>query len=460
MRDIAVTLAVFGSLPFIIKRPWIGILVWTWLGFMNPHRMAWGFSTTMPFAMIVAITTLVAMLASREEKRIPWERETVVLMIFVAWMVITTTFAVYPQLAWVQFEKVIKIQLMIFVAMMLITTPERLKLLVAVMALSIGFYGVKGGLFTILHGGVYRVQGPPGTFIGGNNEIGLALAMTVPLLYFTARSVERVVFRNAVYAVMVLTAIAAIGTQSRGAMLGMGAMGVMFWLKSRQKFLVALLAIGAVFVVLQVMPEAWYERMHTIESYDHDKSALGRINAWWMAFNLARDRFLGGGFETFQRGMFAIYAPDPTNWRDVHSVYFEVLGEQGFVGLGLYLLLATLTWRSATKIAHTVRKLPEHAWMADLAKMVQVSIVAYLTAGAFLGMAYFDYYYNLVLIVVAAKAMLRAQGVLENSGVTKIAELRPSRPAPSALAEPSGARPRPGDHSAVATVRAGSAPRS
>ncbi|HCX34147.1 MAG TPA: putative O-glycosylation ligase, exosortase A system-associated, partial [Rhodocyclaceae bacterium] len=53
MRDIAVTLAVFGSLPFILRRPWIGILVWTWLGFMNPHRLAWGFSTTLPFAMIV-----------------------------------------------------------------------------------------------------------------------------------------------------------------------------------------------------------------------------------------------------------------------------------------------------------------------------------------------------------------------------------------------------------------------
>jgi hypothetical protein len=71
MRDIVVTLAVFGSLPFIIKRPWIGILVWSWLGFMNPHRLAWGFATTLPFAMAVAITTILAMLLSKEEKKIP-----------------------------------------------------------------------------------------------------------------------------------------------------------------------------------------------------------------------------------------------------------------------------------------------------------------------------------------------------------------------------------------------------
>lgn len=453
MRDIAVTFAVFATLPFILRRPWIGILVWTWLGFMNPHRMAWGFSVNMPFAYIVALTTLVAMLFSKEEKRIPREREPVVLALFVGWMLITTLFAVYPALAWEQFEKVIKIQVMIFVAMMLITTPERLKMLVWTIALSLAFYGVKGGIFTILHGGVYRVQGPPGTFIGGNNEIGLALAMTVPLLYFLARGMSRRWLRSPLYAMMVLTALAAIGTQSRGALLGMGAMGLMFWLKSRQKIVVALLAAASVFAVVQVMPEAWYERMHTIQSYEQDRSAIGRVNAWWMAFNLAKDRPLGGGFETFQRGMFAIYAPDPTNVRDVHSVYFEVLGEHGFVGLFLFLLLALLTWRSASTIVRAVKAVPEYVWMGDLASMLQVSLVAYLAAGAFLGMAYFDYYYNVVLIVVIAKAMLRREGLLGKipRGVASIAQ-PPHSAAPVTT--------RPGARSAAARAPAGSISRS
>jgi len=449
MRDIAVTLAVFGSLPFILRRPWIGILVWTWLGFMNPHRMAWGFSTTMPFAMIVALTTLIAMLFSKEEKRIPWERETVVLVLFTGWMFITTIFAVYSELAWLQFEKVIKIQLMILVAMMLITTPQRLKLLVWTIALSLAFYGVKGGIFTILHGGVFRVQGPPGTFIGGNNEIGLALAMTIPLLYFLARSIDQKwLLRSGIYAATVLTALGAIGTQSRGALLGMAAMGLMFWLKSRQKVLVALLAAASVFAVVQVMPEAWYERMHTIQSYEEDKSAMGRVNAWWMAFNLAKDRPLGGGFETFQRGMFALYAPDPTNSRDVHSVYFEVLGEHGFFGLALFLLLAVLTWRSAGAVARAVKKVPERAWMGDLATMVQVSLIAYFAAGAFLGMAYFDYYYNLVLIIVIVKAILHREGLL---GDAKVGWAGDASPAPG-LSTPIGPVP---DRSAAARARAG-----
>lgn len=412
MRDIAVTLAVFGSLPFILKRPWIGILVWTWLGFMNPHRMAWGFSTTMPFAYIVALTTFASMLMHRVPKRIPWERETVVLALFIGWMLITTINALFPAYAWEQFEKIIKIQVMIFVAMMLITTEDRLKWLVWVIAISIGVYGLKGGIFTIIHGGAFRVQGPPGTFIEGNNELGLAVAMTVPLLYFLARNATPLSLRPAVYAITVLNAIGAIGTQSRGAMVGMAIMGLVFWFKSRQKFMVAILGALSILVIAQIMPEEWYDRMNSIKTYQDDGSAQGRINAWWTAFNVAKARITGGGFETFQPVVFQFYAPNPYDVHDVHSIYFEALGEHGFPGLFLFLLLALLTWRSASSIRKAVKGIPERLWWAELATMVQVSLVAYLVAGAFLGMAYFDYYYNLVLIVVVMKVILHKEGLL------------------------------------------------
>lgn len=456
MRDIAVTLAVFATLPFILRRPWIGILVWTWLGFMNPHRLAWGFSTTMPFAYIVALTTMVALLFSKEEKRVPWERETKVLLAFIVWMTVTTIFAVYPSLAWEQFEKVIKIQLMIFIALMLINTPERLKVLVWTIALSLAFYGVKGGIFTILNGGVYRVQGPSDTFIAGNNEMGLALAMTVPLLYFLARSTTYGWLRSAVHAATVLTAIAAIGTQSRGALLGMAAMGLVFWLKARHKFLVIVLAGLSILMIWLIMPEAWYERMATINTYQEDQSAQGRINAWWMAFNLAMDRPLGGGFETFRREMFYLYAPDPSNVRDVHSIYFEVLGEHGFVGLFLFLLLALFTWRSASAVARAVKPDSRHPWLGDLAAMVQVSVVAYLAAGAFLGMAYFDYYYNLVLIVVVARVLVREAEAAGTRAVGVAAAATGSPLAHKAVP----IKAQPDRHSAAARVPAGSVPRS
>src|SRR5687768_4085299 len=118
MRDIAVTLVILGSLPFCIRWPYVGVLMWTWLAFMNPHRLTWGFAYTMQFALLVALATLIGLLFSKEPKKIPWTRETVLLALFVVWITITTVFASYSGLAWAQWEKVAKIQLMLFVTLM------------------------------------------------------------------------------------------------------------------------------------------------------------------------------------------------------------------------------------------------------------------------------------------------------------------------------------------------------
>src|SRR6266498_1820676 len=283
MRDVALTLVIFGTLPFILWRPHIGVLVWTWIGFMNPHRLTWSFAYDMPFAMIVALCTLVALLISREPKKIPWTRETILLPIFLAWLLLTTINAMYPAQAWPHLNQIWKILLMIYVTMMLMQSRERINQLVWVIALSIGFYGVKGGIFTIVHGGVYHVRGPEGSFIGGDNEMGLALIMTIPLLRYLQLAVRNIWLRGAMNAAMVLAAIATVGSQSRGALLGLVAMGTFLWLKSRNKIFTAVLGIVAIGLVLSVMPQEWFDRMETIKNYDTDQSAVGRINAWKMA---------------------------------------------------------------------------------------------------------------------------------------------------------------------------------
>lgn len=409
MRDIVVTLIILGSIPFILKRAYIGVLMWTWIGFMNPHRLCWGFAFNQPFAMVIAIATLVALLISREPKKIPWTRESILLVLFMGWMLLTTIFAVYPQVAWPHLEKVAKIQLMIFVTLILMQSKERINLLVWVMALSLAFFGVKGGIFTITHGGVFHVRGPSGSFIGGDNEIGLAMVMTVPLLRYLQLISTKVWVRHSLTIAMGLTALAAVGSQSRGAMLGIVSMGTFFWMKSRNKVFTSLLAVAAAVLIMSVMPQQWFDRMATVSTYEQDSSAMGRINAWQMAYNMALHRPFGGGFDSFQPAMFAAYAPDPENIHDSHSIYFEVLGEHGFVGLALFLLLGLMTWRSATWIIKRARRDPEHRWAADLAAMVQVSLVGYASAGAFLGLGYFDFYYTLIAVIVLCKVVLLSQ---------------------------------------------------
>lgn len=406
MRDIFVTLVVFGVLPFVFKRPHIGILLWCWLAYMNPHKLSWGFAFNFPFSQFTALVILFSLLLSKAEKRIPVTRETVTLYIFIAWMFITTLFSMYTDLAWAQWDKVWKIQLMVFVTIIVMNNREYLHAMVWIIALSLGFYGFKGGIFTILTGGSYAVYGPSGTFIYGNNEIGLALIMTIPLIRYLQLNTQNIFLKQGLTITMILCVVSVIGTQSRGALLGLAAMGMVLIFKSRNKIPLLLVLGIAVPLIISFMPEAWYIRMASIKDYQDDASAMGRINAWWMAFHLAKAQFFGGGFECFLAPSFFMYAPKPTVVHDAHSIYFEVLGEHGFVGLTLFLALGWFTLASASRIIKETKTMVEFKWMGDLAAMIQVSLIGYAAAGVFLGLAYFDLYYNLVAIIVVCRMLL------------------------------------------------------
>lgn len=410
MRDLLVTAIIFGVLPFVFKRPWIGILLWTWLAYMNPHRQTWGFAYDFPFSMVVGLVTIAAFLFAKEKKEMLWTRETVLLLIFVMWMFITTIFALYPDMAWLQWNKVWKIQLMIFLVAMIIKDRHQVHWMVWVIALSLGYYGVKGGVFTIIHGGQFRVQGPTGTFIGGNNEMALALVMSIPLIRYLHLQETRKWVKLGLAGAMVLTGVAAIGSQSRGALLAMLVMGLFLWLKSRNKFITGVYMAMAMAIIAAVMPQEWYDRMNTIETYQTDDSALGRINAWHTAINVAKDRITGGGFEMFQPPTFSQYAPESWRVHDVHSIYFEIMGEHGFIGFALFMLLGLMAWIRAQQIIKRCKNEPDRKWASDLASMIQVSLIGYATGGAFLGLGYFDLPYHLVIIILLAA---KFSGVLD-----------------------------------------------
>ncbi|NOQ15581.1 MAG: putative O-glycosylation ligase, exosortase A system-associated [Methyloprofundus sp.] len=406
MRDIFVTFVVFATLPYIFKRPQIGILLWSWLAYMNPHKLSWGFAHNFPFSQVTAICIILALFVSKEARKIPWSTELTILVVFIFWMFISTVKSLYPIMAWEQWDKVWKIQLITFITIMVMQNKWRVQAMIWVIALSLGFYGFKGGIFTILTGGAYAVYGPEGTFIYGNNEIGLAMIMTIPLIRYLHLTTTNVMLRRGLLITMWLSVVAVIGTQSRGAFVGISFMGLFLIFKSRNRTPMILLMIILVPLIIGFMPDSWQERMGTIETYEQDNSALGRINAWWMAFNLAKVNLFGGGFECFQTETFFMYAPIKHNVFDAHSVYFEVMGEHGFVGLGLFLLLGAVTLRSCGKMIKAAKKSEETMWLADLGAMIQVSLLGYAASGAFLGLAYFDLYYNLIAIVVICKSLL------------------------------------------------------
>lgn len=404
MRDILVTLIVFGSIPFIFRRPYIGVLMWAWLGYMNPHRLTWGFAYHMPFSQVIAgVLLLATVFNSQARQRIPMDKLMLVWIIFLVWMGITTALAIYPDYAQSYFIRVVKIQLLTFLTLMLITDLDKLKKLVWVITLSIGFYSIKGGIFTILSGGAFRVWGPPGSFIEDNNGLALSTLMILPLMYYLYSQQQQRLIRYGLLAAMLLSLASAIGSQSRGALLACGAVMGFFWLKSKHKLLTGTLLLLLALIGWNFMPQTWHDRMATLQTYDEDASAMGRINAWIYSINLANDRFIGGGFNSWSDATYQKYSPDADYVVVAHSIYFNVLADHGWLGLILFLTIFFFTWRYLSQVISLTRARTELKDQNTLARMLQVSFVAYFTGGAFLSLSYFDLPWHLVAIAFLLK---------------------------------------------------------
>jgi putative inorganic carbon (HCO3(-)) transporter len=406
MRDILLLAVFVGLLPFAVRRTWIAVLLWTWVSIMNPHKLAWGFAIDMPFAAAAAIAAFVSLPYNRDRLHFPWDKSVIALLLFIVWTAITTAFAFFPGPALDQLIKVVKIQAMTLVALAAIRERKHIELFVWVNALSIGFYGFKGGIFTITSGGASRVWGPGGGFIEGNNEIGLALIMVIPLLNYLRLVTRQRLLRWLLMVVMLLSAVAALGTQSRGAFLAIAAMIFVLWLRSSRKFYSATFIVSVSLALLAFMPDTWTDRMRTIQTYEEDSSAMGRLNAWQMAVNLANDRLTGGGFVVDEASVFARYAPIPADLHAAHSIYFQVLGEHGWVGLGLFVAIGLYAFAAAGRVRRQALEQPEADWLHHLAGMIQVSMVGYAVGGAFLSLAYFDLPYNMLVVVVACRCWL------------------------------------------------------
>jgi probable O-glycosylation ligase (exosortase A-associated) len=272
------------------------------------------------------------------------------------------------------------------------------------------FYGIKGGVFTLMSGGSSRVMGPPGTYIGDNNDLALALLTIVPLIWYQHLQATKRWHRWGWAIAALLTAVAVIGSYSRGALVGGAAMLFMLWLKSRNKLRTGIVVLLMVPLVFMLMPEKWFGRMESIGEYKADGSAMGRVNAWHFATNVATDNFMGGGFLTFTPRMFRVYAPDPFDVHAPHSLYFQVLGEHGFVGLALFLAFLFLSWRTGSRVLRYCKEQPDLKWAADLAAMCQVSLCGYCVGGLFLTLAYADLLYDVVIILVLLEKVLIPKG--------------------------------------------------
>lgn len=438
MRGLFFFLIFISGLPFIFVTPFNGVLAWYAFSLGNFHTLIWGGPFAgLYYAYVIAIITCMSWLFSPDKKRLPITPLVILTLLFAAWITITSFFALAP--AAVVWPTLIETQKMLFMCLVgyaLMTTRERIDQLIWVVVISEGVWGTKGAILSILHGGS-RIHGPDAGVNADNNHFAVALTMILPLIFYhwqLARS-RRMRFGLMVFGIVVCLAVGL--TYSRGGMLGLCAAGSVFWARSRAKFSSGVIILLAALAIYEVAPPAWFSRMDSIENYQDDASANGRINVWRTSLRVAEAHPLGGGFNvtTWPNAINPLLIgtdiPRYSVGRAAHSEYFQVLSEHGWFGLALFLTIGACSWANCVRLIRTSRNRADLAWANALGRMGQASLVGYWVGGAFASLAYFDEYWCILMVLDAARRVAVTSIALPTStSATTLPKPRPAVGAP------------------------------
>ena len=191
-----------------------------------------------------------------------------------------------------------------------------------------------------------------------------------------------------------------------------------------------LILVGGYFIY-NFAPENWFTRMSTIEQYQDDPSAMGRIYFWKISLQIADQRpLVGGGFnvthwpDATNRLLPGTDLPDLTKPRATHSIYFDVLSEHGYIGFALFLMIMLYSWFNCSWLIRHSRDRPDRAWADLLGRMGHGVLVAYWTAGAFASQAYLDEYWCVVFLLDAARRIVAREVATSSGAVPSASSVR------------------------------------
>lgn len=423
MRDIILIGVVFLASPVALFRPFFGLLFFVFLGIFNPHSMTWSMARTLPLSQLVAVPTILGGFFSGEIRKVPNVREVYTLLSLWCVFAFSTLIAFIPKDAFSHFIHVSKILLMIGVAVVLTNSRDRLYSLIRVIGLSLGFYGLKGGIFALATGGQFLVYGPEDSFLEANNSIGLALAMNIPILIQLIKMEQKKWLLWIMRLMLLFSYPAVICTYSRGAWLGLAIVSALAVLKFRHKFL-AVATAGILIVLLLpalpgLMPERLVTRYDSLVNYQEDSSAQSRLWNWEFCKRVGMANPLtGAGFNYYSLESYAIYYPEfqeryPGKVWSCHSIWLTVFSEHGLPGLVLWFGLLLSCLFSLRRIRSYAMLREANSWAAPYVDMVQSALVAYMVVGTFLDAAYFDLFYFLIAVIIVVKDRMQAAAIEE-----------------------------------------------
>jgi putative inorganic carbon (HCO3(-)) transporter len=408
VRDLLVIAIIYGSLPVIVFRPYIGLLVYCWLAFMRPQEMAWGASRMLPLSQWVALAMLAGIvLTLGRERMATLKQQTVYLVLLIGWITLSVANALVPRISDHIYGYYWKAVLIAILTTGLVRDRKRFRILLMLIAFCIGFLGAKRGLFGLLRGGV-RFHDGPGGFMNDNNAFALALNMVLPLLVGIALVEKEKIIKLVAWSMAGLSLLTILFTFSRGGLLTLCVITPLMIWRSRQRLLVGtVLAVGVaafLFFSSDSFTAQFAERASSISEYEEDRSAMGRLMAWNTSWRVFLDYpWTGVGPNNFIV-VHPVYSPNPEVFRVSHNMYLQFLSECGFPALLFFLASVGTTLLGLQRLR---AEKATQAWAEIYARMLQISIVAYLVGSIFLNTAYNELIYELIGVSVSLEVIAR-----------------------------------------------------
>jgi probable O-glycosylation ligase (exosortase A-associated) len=422
MRDLVAALIVPILVYYSLKRPFIGLGIWLWSSTYHISMFTFGFASAIPFNKVFALATIISFVINRDKPGFRLNSISAMIFLFFIISTISNNFPLNnPEASNAAWEDYAKIVVFYFIAIGVLDKEVHYNFLIWLMVVAIGGLASAEGAKLLLSGGSYRTASIAGV-VGDNNFFGVMAGTALPFInYLRVQSTNKTV-QSGLLAALILSCLGIFATYSRGALLGILIFAFFLIQKAENKPLWIVVVTLVTVAFMSFLPDTWFNRMDTMNAAEKDTSFMGRVLAWKISALVAMDNVFGGGFRAIETPVtWFVYGPGlykldfliatdndlpPGFILASHSVYFQILGNQGFIGLFLFLLILVTSYFKAGHI-HKVAKANGQHWAMDLTKMIQVAILIYAVTGALVAIAYFDFIYAIFAIVTTLESSVK-----------------------------------------------------
>ncbi|HEX7820678.1 MAG TPA: putative O-glycosylation ligase, exosortase A system-associated [Sphingobium sp.] len=432
MRDL-IFIAFLAALFLLgAKRPFILILTYAYIDIVSPQRLTYFLLNAIPISLLAFVASVGAWVVfdNKADTRLSLRQGLLILLLI--YCGITTVNADFPVDAADKWGWVWKA--LVFATFLPLTLRTRLRIeaLSLVMVLSASAIIINGGIKTALSGGGYgvlnlMVDNNAGMYEG--SIISTVAICIIPLILYLAKhgTIFKPDWRVKLYAYGFCLAclLIPIGTEARTGLICAAILGALMFLNVKRKMLFAVGGVFALVCAIPFLPSSFTSRMDTIGNYQGDSSASTRVQVWKWTIDYARTHPFGGGFDAYRSNSFKYdtvkqVVEDNGNVhierrtiidqaRAYHSSYFEMLGEQGYPGLILWLVLHFGTMLRTFQVSRRYRNKtdPEKLWIAPYALAMSQGHLIYMIGSFFVGIAFQPFVFMLLALQIGLSTYVK-----------------------------------------------------